>query len=215
MREFCFDPIESVLCVGAHSDDIEIGCGGTLLQMLAKRPELKVHWVVFSGNAQRESEARRSANAFLRQCENKTITTYSFRDAYFPAQWEEIKQRFGELREQCDPDLVFTHRLEDRHQDHQIVSQLTWNHFRNHAILEYEIPKYEGDLVTPSVYVPLQPEIATTKVDLLSKHFASQQSKPWYDTATFEALMRIRGLESGASSQRAEAFIARKLLLQV
>ena len=211
MNGLGFHRLETILCLGAHADDIEIGCGGTILQLLKQRPQVKVHWIVFSGDERRQSEARESAEAFLAGCQNKQVDVRDFRDAYFPAQWESLKDQFSKLRQQCEPSLVFTHRLDDRHQDHQVVSQLTWNHFRQHPILEYEIPKYEGDLATPSIYVPLESEMAEHKIRLLERHFFSQQSKPWYDRSTFEGLMRVRGLESGSSSPWAEGFYVRKL----
>lgn len=209
-----FDRIQSVLCLGAHSDDIEIGCGGAILQLIQKHPDVSIHWVVLSGAGVREREARASAELFLAGCKSAEIVVHPFRDAYFPIQWEELKNAFSALAKQCDPDLIFTHRLEDRHQDHRVVSELTWNHFRRHMILEYEIPKYEGDLSTPSFYIPLNDEMAATKIDILMKSFNSQQTKPWFDRTTFEGIMRIRGLESGGDGSFAEGFHSRKLAVQ-
>lgn len=201
-----------LLCLGAHSDDIEIGCGGTVLQ-LAKRYQLSVTWVVFSGDDKRQREASASAAAFLENVSEQRVLTYAFEDALFPQQRRELKATFEQLREASAPDLIFTHAQGDRHQDHRLLAELSWNCFRDHAILEYEIPKYDGDLGQPNTFVPLEDEVAAHKLELLAQHFASQQSKPWYDRETFSGLMRLRGLECRAESRWAEAFYGRKLRL--
>jgi LmbE family N-acetylglucosaminyl deacetylase len=202
-----------ILCLGAHSDDIEIGCGGTLLRMLGERPGSSVHWVVFSANALRDAEARASAADFLAQAAEGTVIVKSFRESYFPAAWSDIKDGFEDLRRGIEPDVVFCHRRSDEHQDHRTVAELTWNTFRNHLVLEYEIPKYEGDLGTPNLFVPLTRAIADRKVDLLMRHFTSQAGRSWFRPDTFHGLMAIRGIECGAQEGRAEAFHARKLLV--
>lgn len=204
--------LNSVLCLGAHADDIEIGCGGTLLKWLAARPDLQVTWVVWSAVTERRQEAERSAEQFLSGAAQRQISIENFRDAYFPADWAAIKQRFGEIAATCQPDVIFTHRLADRHQDHRVLAELTWNAFRDHLILEYEIPKFEGDLGQPNFYVPISQEIADRKVALLHEFFPTQSSKDWFSESTFQALHRIRGLECRSASGLAEAFSARKLV---
>jgi LmbE family N-acetylglucosaminyl deacetylase len=203
----------SVLCLGAHPDDIEIGCGGTLLSMLKANPDLKVDWAVFSCNGPRLQEAKGAFQAWCQGAKNCSLHLFEFHDTMFPSQWPEIKQAVHTLGNSLQPDLIFTHRREDVHQDHRTLCEVTWNAFRNHTILEYEIPKYEGDLGNPNVYVPLTSEIASSKVELLLRLFNSQQDKPWYDAETFRALMRIRGVESKAESGFSEAFHARKIWL--
>jgi len=202
-----------ILALGAHSDDIEIGCGGTI-SSLVRSGKARVHWVVFSANGERETEARRSADAFLEGSTEKEIRTCQFRDSFFPSDAPAIKEYFERLKSEIVPDVVFTHRLEDRHQDHRVIAELTWNTFRNDAILEYEIAKYEGDLGHPNVFVPLDDATAQRKVDLLMQMFGTQRSKRWFTEDVFKAVMRIRGVEAGLDNGNAEAFYARKLLLQ-
>jgi LmbE family N-acetylglucosaminyl deacetylase len=203
----------SLLALGAHSDDIEIGCGGTLLRLLEDWPGSSVHWIVFSADDARESEARASAADFLAGSADSVVTVHRFRENYFPFIGADIKQAFDELRTQVAPDVVFTHRRHDDHQDHRTIGQLTWNTFRDNLILEYEIPKYEGDLGHPNVYVPLGRSIADRKIDLLNRHFASQRSKRWFRSETFNGLMAVRAVECNAPSGAAEAFHARKLTI--
>jgi LmbE family N-acetylglucosaminyl deacetylase len=202
--------VQRLLCLGAHSDDIEIGAGGTVLRMLQANPQLEVMWVVLSGIGPREAEARGSAQAFLANCKQKTIRIESFRDAYFPSQLVEIKTVFESLKA-FDPQLVLTHKSDDRHQDHRVVNELTWNTFRNHPIWEYEIQKWDGDLGRPNLYLQLEPAIVDQKVKMLMDHFATQRSKHWFDEETFRGLMRIRGLES--NTRYAEGFCARKVVI--
>jgi LmbE family N-acetylglucosaminyl deacetylase len=204
-----------ILALGAHSDDIEIGCGGTMLRLLAEHPGSSVHWVVFSANEEREREARASAAAFLRDARSAgtQVVVQNFRESYFPAVWEEVKDFFEKVRRAIEPDLVLTHYRNDMHQDHRVVSELTWNTFRNHLVLEYEIPKFEGDLGSPNVFVPLTRSIADRKVGLLLKHFVSQAARTWFRPDTFHGLMSIRGIECVAPEARAEAFHARKLII--
>jgi LmbE family N-acetylglucosaminyl deacetylase len=202
-----------VLVVGAHSDDIEIGCGGTLLSFIRSRPTA-VHWVVLGAQAEREDEARRSASVFLAGAIEQDVRTRHFRDGFFPFEGAAIKEYFETLKADVAPDLVFTHRLDDRHQDHRLVGELTWNTFRSHAILEYEVPKYEGDLGQPNVFVPLDAEVARRKVELLMTMFATQRSKRWFTEDLFTAILRLRGMEAGLSAGHAEAFYARKLQLK-
>jgi LmbE family N-acetylglucosaminyl deacetylase len=202
-----------ILCLGAHSDDIEIGCGGTLLRLLAEHPGSSVHWVVFSANPDREREARASAAEFLADAGEQKVWVKQFRESFFPSVWVEIKEFFEEVRKAVNPDVVLTHHPKDLHQDHRVIAELTWNTFRNNLVLEYEIPKYEGDLGQPNLFVPLSRSQADRKVELLLKHFASQASRTWFRADTFHGLMSVRGVECAAADGRAEAFHARKLVL--
>ncbi|XAL99617.1 PIG-L family deacetylase [Phycisphaeraceae bacterium D3-23] len=208
-----FGNLHTVLCIGAHADDIEIGCGGTLLKLIEQHPGLSVDWVVFSANEHRADEARQSAKAFLNGAGKHSVTLHTFRDSFFPYQAEAIKETFHALAATLSPDLIFTHRPDDAHQDHRVLSELTWCAFRDHTILEYEIPKYEGDLGQPNLLVSLSPEQAQRKVEHLMSAFPSQCDKPWYTEDTFRALLRLRGLECHAPSRFAEGFYARKLVM--
>ncbi len=203
----------TILCLGAHSDDIEIGCGGSLLRLLGERPGSTVHWVVFSAQGEREQEARQSAQAFLAKAGEIRIMLKSFRESYFPYVATEIKDFFEELKQSLQPGLVFCHRRVDDHQDHRTIAQLTWNTFRNHLILEYEIPKYEGDLTTPNLYVPLSTATAQQKVELILQHFRSQAKRSWFRAETFQAVMALRGVECNAKDGWAEGFHARKVVI--
>jgi len=206
-----FNSVRRVLALGAHSDDIEIGLGGTLLQALAANPDLEVYWVVFAAPGPRTAEAQASAEEFLAGTARKRIRVLSFRESYFPSDWDRIKDSFETIRTTFTPDLVFTHYRDDRHQDHRVLSDLAWNTFRDHLILEYEIPKYDGDFGTPNVFVPLSEFVVDLKIKLLMKHFETQRLKRWFMASTFEAVMRIRGVE--AASPCAEAFYCRKMVL--
>jgi LmbE family N-acetylglucosaminyl deacetylase len=205
--------LQRVLCIGAHCDDIEIGCGGTLLTLLQANPGLAVDWVVFSSDAVREREARESAAEFLGTGVGRRVLIRQFRNGYFPAEAALIKDFFEQLKSEPAPDLVLTHHRGDFHQDHRVLGELTWNTFRSHLVLEYEIPKYDGDLGRPNLYVPLSDEARRRKVALILKHFRSQQGKAWWSASTFEALMRLRGIECNAAGGYAEAFFAPKLTL--
>ena len=203
----------SVLCLGAHSDDIEIGVGATLLTMLERGIRLEVVWVVLSGAGEREAEAKASAADFLAMAANAQIEIKSFQDGFFPEQGDAIKSWFETLKRHVDPDVIFTHYREDAHQDHRHVSRLTWNTFRDHCILEYEIPKWDGDMSQPNLYMPISANALQRKIDLLIYHFESQRSKEWFDVETFRGLARLRGVECRAQERYAEAFFARKLAL--
>jgi LmbE family N-acetylglucosaminyl deacetylase len=200
----------TVLCLGAHSDDLEIGCGGTLLRLLAER-HLNVRWVVFGCQATRADEARKSGDVLLAGAREARIDTYGFRDAFFPHVAAEIKEVFEELKGEMVPDVIFTHSRHDLHQDHRVVNQLSWNTFRDHLILEYEIPKYDGDMGTPNFFVQLDAQTVSRKVDHLLKFFQTQRDKRWFDEETFRGLLRLRGME--AATQYAEAFYARKTVV--
>jgi LmbE family N-acetylglucosaminyl deacetylase len=202
-----------VLALGAHADDIEIGCGGTLLRLVAEHPNLAVHWVVLSGEGERASEAADSAAAFLEGVAESKVEVERFRDGFFPYDGARVKEFFEQLKRRVTADLVLSPRLEDRHQDHRLVAELTWNTFRDHLIVEYEIPKYEGDLGQPNLFVPLERRHAERKSELLRKHFPSQAGRSWFSDETFWAILRLRGIESNAASGFAEAFHARKLVV--
>lgn len=202
-----------VLCLGAHSDDIEIGCGGTILRLLAEHPNSEVTWVVMSAQGEREQEARRSAAAYLAGAKVATVDIQSFKESYFPFVGSSIKDFFETLKRGNTPDLILTHRRDDEHQDHRVVAQFTWNTFRDHCILEYEIPKYEGDLGHPNLFVPLPAAIAARKVALLLEHFKTQANRQWFRAETFNAVMTLRGIECIAPEAFAEAFYVRKFVL--
>jgi LmbE family N-acetylglucosaminyl deacetylase len=202
-----------VLCLGAHSDDIEIGCGGSVLSLLAAGGQVDVRWVVFAADDEREREARASAALFLKGARLSEVAVRRFRNGYFPYVGDAIKDYFEELKAGAAPDVVFTHYREDRHQDHRVISDLTWNTFRNHVILEYEIPKYDGDLGSPNLFVPIDEAHCREKIRILQSSFTTQRDKHWFDEATFRAVMRLRGMESCAPSFHAEAFYARKIVV--
>jgi len=202
-----------VLCLGAHSDDIEIGCGGAILRLKDEYPEAEFHWVVFSAQGVREREAREGANLFAGGDRLRGLHLKDFRDGFMPFNAVDLKQSFEDLKSGISPDLIFTHTRKDAHQDHRIVSDLTWNTFRNDFILEYEIPKYDGDLGQPGVFVPLDDAICKRKIDYLLKAFGSQCAKHWFEPETFRSLMRLRGMECHSPSGYAEAFHCRKLVL--
>ena len=203
----------TVLCLGAHSDDIEIGAGGTILQWMSAGAKLDVTWCVLSGTGPREAEARGSATDFLAGADRARIEVHQFRDGFFPAEGAEIKGWFEGLKGRIEPDVILTHHSDDAHQDHREVNRLTWNTFRDHTILEYEIPKWDGDLGRPNVYVPLDEATMARKVELLIRHFGTQRSKHWFDAETFRGLARLRAMECRAPGRYAEAFHARKLAL--
>jgi LmbE family N-acetylglucosaminyl deacetylase len=204
---------KTLLCLGAHSDDIEIGCGGTLLRMIKANPGLKISWIVLSAGGQRTTEARRSAQFFLRNAATARLAIKQFRISYFPFEGAKIKRFFESLKKLSNPDLVLTHYREDRHQDHRLVSDFTWNTFRDHFILEYEIPKFDGDLGQPNVFVPLAEEVCLEKANAVCRIFRSQNKKHWFSPDTFMGLMRLRGIECASPTRYAEAFYARKLVL--
>ena len=203
-----------ILLLGAHADDVEIGCGGAVLRLLAEHPGAEVRYVVFSASPERAAEARAAAAELAAGASQLTVDIHGFRDSFFP--WDDpirIKETFGALRKSCDPDVVFTHHRADLHQDHALIAQLTWTAFRDHLIFEYEIPKYEGDLGHPNVYMPLPEAVARRKVELILRSYASQAGKGWFRAETFEAVLRTRAIECNASTGWAEAFHGRKILL--
>lgn len=203
----------TILCLGAHCDDIEIGCGGTLIELHERHPELNFVWVVFSADAVREQETRTAAAALFGARANVAVSVYNFRGSYFPYCGADIKDAFEELRSRVAPDLVLTHYLADRHQDHRLIAELTWNTFRSHAILEYEIPKYDADLTQPGVYCPLSMTTVDRKIATLMQCFPSQRGRHWFDAELFRGHLRLRGVECNSTTRYAEAFHGRKLVL--
>ena len=211
-----FDPsrVKRIVCLGAHSDDIEIGCGGTLLRLAQQCPGLHVHWVVFGGAREdRAKEARDSADRFLDGVRSKQVIVAGFRDAYMPYEGAAVKDFFERELKDARPDLVLTHFRDDRHQDHRLISDLAWNTWRDHLVLEYEIPKYDGDLGRPNCYAPLPHELCERKVKLLMAGFPTQAGRHWFTDDTFWSLLRLRGVECNSPTKYAEAFHARKLVL--
>jgi LmbE family N-acetylglucosaminyl deacetylase len=202
-----------ILCLGCHSDDIEIGCGGTILRLGAEHPGCEFHWVVFSAIGAREAEAQHAVAQFVDPSRIKGLQLKTFPDGFMPFVGGEVKAVFEELKQAVSPDLIFTHNRKDAHQDHRLIAELTWNTFRDHLILEYEVPKYDGDMGQPSVFVPLPSELCQKKVRLIMDAFQSQHGKRWFQGETFFALMRLRGMECNAPSGYAEAFYSRKLVL--
>jgi LmbE family N-acetylglucosaminyl deacetylase len=201
-----------VLCLGAHSDDIEIGCGGTILHFKSTFPLVKFHWVVFTASGIRRQEAAKAAELFSAGCE-KEVVLKDYRDGFLPYVGGDVKDSVEEIKSRVNPDIIFTHWQGDAHQDHRFLSELTWNTFRDHLILEYEVPKYDGDIGRPNMFVPLRAPLYQQKVDYLFEAFGSQRAKPWFDRETFSGLMRLRGMESNSPSGYAEAFHCRKLRL--
>jgi len=203
----------SVLCLGAHSDDIEIGAGGSILHWITSGVMLEAHWCVLSAAGARAAEAQASAAAFMTGAASVKVELAAFKDSFFPYQGGELKDWFVGLKSRVNPDIIFTHRRDDAHQDHREVSQLTWNAFRNHLILEYEVPKWDGDLGQPNGYIPLEAAVVERKIELLITHFGTQRSKDWFDAETFRGLARLRGIECRAPEGYAEAFLLRKFRL--
>ena len=205
-----FPSVRQVLLLGAHADDIEIGCGGTVLRLVSLYPDAAFHWVVFGAAGIRKEEAESSAGRFLRDADSKTVEVRSFRDGFFPYVGADIKDCFEDLKKSGDPDIIFTHYGHDLHQDHRLLSELTWNTFRDHMILEYEIPKYDGGLGSPNLFVRLTDDERRRQIDLLLAEFPSQATKKWFNEATFDALMRLRGVESNSPSGYSEGYYCRK-----
>jgi LmbE family N-acetylglucosaminyl deacetylase len=208
-------PVTRILALGAHADDIEIGCGATLLALTRARSDVEVTWLVFGADGARAEEAAASAARFLENAGRAEVHVHGFRDGYFPYVGTELKDIFEALKAEVDPQLIFTHTRFDLHQDHRLVCELTWNTFRNHLILEYEVPKYDGDLGAPNVFVPVSRELAEEKVRILHEEFPTQSGKHWFDSDLFFGVMRLRGMEAHAASRYAEAFTCRKLSLGI
>ena len=203
----------TILCLGSHADDIEIGCGGTILRLAEQYPGCVFHWMVFSACGVREAEARRAASLFVSPAALRGPLLKTFPDGFMPFVGAEVKAVFEDLKQEFTPDVIFTHNRRDAHQDHRLIAELTWNTFRDHLILEYEIPKYDGDLGQPNLFVPLTAAVYQKKVHYLMEAFQSQHPKRWFEAETFFSLMRLRGMECNASSGYAEAFYCRKMVL--
>ncbi len=202
-----------ILCLGAHSDDIEIGCGGTILKLLKSLKNSTIYWIVFSSNELREKETMDSADLFLKNAKKKKIMVKHFKDGFFPFSGDKIKIFFEQVKTEISPDIIFTHYRKDLHQDHRMVSDLTWNTFRDHLILEYEVAKYDGDLGNPNFYSHLDQTICQQKIQYLIRAFKSQHDNHWFDEESFLSLMRLRGIESNSPGRYSEAFYCRKMVL--
>ena len=205
----------TILALGAHCDDIEIGCGGTILSIINNNTKVNITWIVFTSNEKRKVEASIGARLFTKNIKKLDLKIYEFRDGFLPYHGEDLKETFEEIKKGINPDLIFTHYRHDLHQDHRLVSELTWNTFRNHLILEYEIPKWDGDLATPNTYVHLDETTGVQKIDYLQKAYNSQKTKAWFTDDLFWSMMRIRGMESNSPSRIAEAFYNRKNILML
>jgi LmbE family N-acetylglucosaminyl deacetylase len=203
-----------ILCLGAHADDIEIGCGGVILSLIKRHAAVDVTWVVFSAPGERAREARRGAAAFLKGAARINVIIHQFKDGHFPYEGAAVKAVFESLKS-TSPDLVLTHYRDDRHQDHRVLSDLAWNTFRDHFVLEYEIPKFDGDMGQPNCFVPLDRTMAARKAKFLRQAFGTQRDKHWFSDETFLGLMRLRGMECRAPGGYAEAFYARKATLRL
>ena len=201
-----------ILCIGAHCDDIEIGCGGALLELQKRRKDMTINWVILSSDEKRAAEAEKSAGRLLKGTKDFSLKNGVFKDGYFPYLGSEIKDFFEDLKKEMEPDLIFTHYRSDFHQDHRIVSELTWNTFRNHLILEYEIPKYDGDMGSPNVYIQLDQGTCSEKIDIIKSSYKTQEKKQWFDEETFWSLLRIRGIEANSRYKYAEGFYCRKIV---
>ena len=201
-----------ILCLGAHSDDIEMGCGGSIIKLLEVYPKSEVYWIVFSSTKDRANEAQKSAELFLKEAGHRTIIIKNFRDSFFPYIGDAIKEYFEEIKKLVLPDIIFTHFRYDLHQDHRLISELSWNTFRDHMILEYEIIKYDGDLGVPNLFIHINKEIARKKIKNIIEVFKSQNNRSWFTEDVFYSIMRIRGIESNAPDKYAEAFYCRKMI---
>lgn len=205
--------IKSVLCIGAHADDIEIGCGATILKLLSNMKGIKVDWLVCCSDPIRQQEARLSAQNFLQHAGSVNVIIHDFQDGYLPAQFSGLKDEFENLKAKINPDIIFTHYKNDYHQDHRIVSELTWNTFRDHLVLEYEIPKYDGDINNPNLYSVIQKKEVEQKIKIILESFQSQVNKQWFNESLFRSLLRLRGME--CSDTYAEAFYCRKASINI
>lgn len=202
-----------ILCLGAHSDDIEIGCGGTILKLLQDYENVQIHWVVFSGEGERAAESKGSAADFLANTTGNQVVVNDFKASYFPYSGSDIKEYFEVIKNNFTPDIIFTHYRHDLHQDHRVINELTWNTFRSHFILEYEIMKYDGDIGQPNFFVHLDEDICRKKIGCILKHFKSQSHRPWFTEDTFYSILRLRGIESNSPSNYSEGFFCRKALM--
>jgi LmbE family N-acetylglucosaminyl deacetylase len=202
--------ILSVLAVGAHPDDIEIGSGGTLLNLAQLQPALQLRYVVLTGTADRQLESRNAARAFVPNAD-LTIDVLDLPEGRLPSAWLDVKEALEAVRQSCSPDLILAPSAADAHQDHRTIGEIIPTVFRDHLCLSYEIPKWDGDIGRPSVYIPMSAEVARRKIELLHKSFPSQHGRDWWDDEVFLGLARLRGMECRAPY--AEAFTCTKLLL--
>jgi len=202
-----------VLCIGAHCDDIEIGCGGSILSMLNQNPNINLHWHIFTSSPDRKQEALAGARLFGAKAKSLSVNILDFPDGYLPYEGREVKQAMEAIKQSCSPDLIFTHYRHDLHQDHRKIAELTWNTFRNHLIMEYEIPKWDGDMGQPNTFIEIDKIIAEEKIRFLQEAYNSQQKKRWFTDDLFYSMMRIRGMECNSGSQLAEAFYMNKTVL--
>ena len=209
-----FDPVpQKILCLGAHCDDIEIGCGASILRLIEANPACEIHWLVFTSSPERKLEAEEAARLFLKNARSQFVSVLDYKDGFLPYLGAEIKDRFEKLKQEFSPDLIFTHYRNDLHQDHRFLCELTWNTFRNHLILEYEIPKYDGDLGSPNVFITVSEAMLEQKIEYLFQAFKSQRSKHWFTPDLFRSLPRLRGMESNSQTTFSEAFYCRKLCI--
>ncbi len=204
-------PPRRILCLGAHCDDIEIGCGGTVLRLLESHKECEVYWMVFTSSPERKPEAEQAADLFLKRAKSKRVIVRDYRDGFLPYSGPAVKDEFESLKREFSPDLILTHQRYDLHQDHRLICELTWNTFRDHMILEYEIPKYDGDFGSPNFFVNLDERLVEAKLDHLFRAFESQDGKHWFTKDLFSAVMRLRGMEANSPTRFAEGFYARKM----
>lgn len=202
-----------VLCIGAHADDIEIGCGGAMLHLLNTYEQVEVCWLVCAAGGQRTEEAHSSAQSFLAGAAKCNVVVHEFPDGFLPWNGEALKREFRNLAGQFAPSLIFTHTRDDHHQDHRLVNELTWQTWRDQLVLEYEIPKYDGDLGRPNTYIQLDLPTLDRKIELLMEHYGSQRNKDWFEEDTFRSLARLRGMECRSPSGYAEAFHVRKVVV--
>ena len=200
-----------ILCLGAHCDDIEIGCGGTVLRLLESHNDCEVYWLVFTSTPERKREAEQAADLFLKRAKSKRVMVRDYRDGFLPYSGPAVKDEFESLKREFSPDLILTHYRHDLHQDHRLICELTWNTFRDHLILEYEIPKYDGDFGSPNFFVNLDEDVAEAKLDHLFRAYKSQDGKHWFTRDLFSAVMRLRGMEANSPTRFAEGFYARKM----
>jgi LmbE family N-acetylglucosaminyl deacetylase len=206
-------PLRRILCLGAHCDDIEIGCGGTVLRLLESHDDCEVYWLVFTSTPERKREAEQAADLFLNRAKTKRVIVRDYRDGFLPYAGNAVKDEFESLKSEFAPDLILTHQRNDLHQDHRLICELTWNTFRNHLILEYEIPKYDGDFGSPNLFVELDERLVESKLDRLFRAFKSQDGKHWFTKDFFSSVMRLRGVEANSHTRFAEAFYTRKVSL--
>jgi len=197
----------SILAIGAHPDDIEIGAGGTLLSLAAACPGLQARYLVLTGTAERHEEARSAASAFL-PATDVHIDLHELPEGRFPAVWARVKDALEDVARSCSPDLILAPSRADAHQDHRTIGEIVPTVFRDQLYLGYEIPKWDGDLSQPSMYLPLSADVARRKVELLHKCFPSQRVRDWWDDEVFLGMARLRGMECRAPY--AEAFTCTK-----